>query len=221
MELIVKIISPIKIDKTDLRRRQTRYSEQSGASTIVKVFNLVDGPETLSTPGDILFCEHAVFQEGMNTDPDEFDAILIDCAFDPALAALVEQSPIPTFGPMKATLAILSLLVSKFSFIARSERQIAWLTEVAQNYGHKNLVVSAHALGISYNESRNPKIFDRAMIKEIKASLQDGAEAVVLGSTTMSLDNKVKASAKNIPIFVPGLVALGSLELLWAENLLK
>ncbi len=221
MSFNVKIISPIKIDEADLRRRQLRYSEQAAESTNIKVFNLAEGPETLSNPGDILFCEHAVFQEGMNTDPEVFNAILIDCAFDPALDALVEESPIPIFGPMKATLALLSLTTSKFSFIARSERQIGWLTEVAQKYGYGNLISSARALNISYADSRNTKIFDAAMKQQLEEVLKDGAEAVVLGSTTMALDEGVVESAKGIPIFVPGMVALKTLEVLWNENLLK
>ena len=104
MPLRVKIISPIKIDEADLRRRRIRYGEVAGADTQIEVFNLEDGPTTLDSPGDLLFCDYAVFQEGMRTDPADFDAILIDCAFDPALDALREACPVPTFGPMQATL---------------------------------------------------------------------------------------------------------------------
>ena len=104
MTFRVKIISPIKVDEADLRRRQIRYTEHAGTDTRVQVFNLDEGPTTLDTPGDLLLFEHAVFLEGLNTDPDEFDAILIDCVIDPALEPVREQAPVATFGPMLTTL---------------------------------------------------------------------------------------------------------------------
>lgn len=61
MTFRVKIISPIKIDEADLRRRQIRYTEHAGKGTLVQVFDLEEGPTTLDSPGDLLFCEHAVF----------------------------------------------------------------------------------------------------------------------------------------------------------------
>ena len=75
MTFRVKIISPIKIDAADLRRRRMRYSERAGSNTHIEVFNLTEGPNTLDTLGDLLFCEHAVFQEGVSTSGDDFDAI--------------------------------------------------------------------------------------------------------------------------------------------------
>jgi allantoin racemase len=218
----VKIISPIKIDEADLRRRQMRYGERADRDTQVEVFNLQDGPTTLDSPGDILFCEHAVFQEGMRTNPADFDAILIDCVFDPAVKALREQSPVPTFGPMQATLPLVSLLASRFSYLARAERQLEWLVEVATDYGYGNMLASTRALGITYQASRNPKTFDEAMSRQLKNAIEaDGAQAIVMGSTTMALSNAITEAAGNVPIFLPGMVALNVLEQLWAQGFIK
>ena len=217
----IKIISPIMIDDADLRRRQIRYSEHANQNTKITVFNLIDGPKTLSTPGDILFSEFAIFQEGMATNPKEFDAILIDCAFDPALDELVEQGPVPTFGPMKATLAMMAQVAKKFSFISRSDRQIGWLRETASTYGYENMIASSRALSITYEQSRSPKTFDKAMKKQLNRVVADGAEAVVMGSTTMALSKEVIESAQGLPIFLPGMVAVSAMEALWADGLIR
>jgi len=222
MAFRVKIISPIKIDEADLRRRQMRYGERAGPDTEIEVVNLQDGPTTLDSPGDILFCEHAVFQEGMNTSPNDFDAILIDCVFDPAVKALREQSHVPTFGPMHATLPLVSLVASRFSYIARAERQLDWLVDVAEEYGYSEMLASTRALGITYQESRNPKTFDDAMTRQIRLAIEeDGAQAIVMGSTTMALSDAILASAGKIPIFLPGMVALNVLEQLWAQGFIS
>ncbi len=192
MTFRVKIISPIKVDEADLRRRQIRYTEHAGTDTRVQVFNLDEGPTTLDTPGDLLFCEHAVFLEGMNTDPDEFDAILIDCVFDPALEPLREEAPVATFGPMLTTMPLVGIVASQFSYVARAERQTQWLAEIAAKYGYGDQLASSRALGISYQESRKPQVFDDAMSRQLKGAISDdGAQAVVMGSTTMSLSDDV------------------------------
>ena len=222
MTFRVKIISPIKIDEADLRRRRIRYGEHAGENTEIEAFNLPEGPTNLSTPGDILFCEHAVFQEGMRTEGKDFDAILIDCVFDPALFALREQCPVPTFGPMLATLPLVLLVANKFSFVARAERQTLWLAELAKKYGYQDKMVSARALNISYQESRKPKIFDESMVEQLnKAVTEDGAEAIVMGSTTMALADKVSQAAEGAPLFLPGMVALRAMEGLWSDGLIS
>lgn len=222
MSFRVKIISPLKVDEADLRRRQMRYREHAGPDTEVTVFNLPEGPATLDTPGDILFCEHAVFQAGMQMDPAAFDAILIDCVFDPAVSALREQCPVPVFGPMKATLPLATLVADKFSYIARAKRQTQWLAEMAHKYGYADRMASARFLGISYEESRNPHTFDDAMVRQLRRVIdEDGARAVVMGSTTMALSDRVKEAAGNVPLFMPGMAALRVMEHLWADGLLK
>ena len=221
MSMRVKIISPIKIDAADLRRRQLRYSEHAGEDTRVQVYNLEDGPLTLDSAGDLLFCEHAVYLEGMNTDPNEYDAILIDCVFDPALEALREQAPVAVFGPMLTTLPMVQTVADRFSYIARAERQTQWLEEVAGKYGYADSIASARALGISYAESRQPTVFDGAMSQKLRKVIdEDGAQAVVMGSTTMALSDEVRKSAGAVPIFLPGMVALRAMEGLWSDGLL-
>jgi allantoin racemase len=221
MPFRVKIISPIKIDEADLRRRRMRYGEYAGPDTQIEVFNLTDGPTTLDTRGDMLFCEHAVFQEGLHTSPEDFDAILIDCVFDPALIALREECHVPAFGPMRVTLPLVMQVANSFSYVARAERQTLWLSELAAEYGYVDQLVSARALGITYQESRNPTTFDNAMSRQLDHVInQDGAEAIVMGSTTMAISDRVAEAARGVPLFLPGMVALRAMELLWADNLL-
>lgn len=222
MKFKVKIISPIKIDEVDLRRRQMRYQGHAGPDTITEVFNLPEGPATLDSPGDLLFCEHAVFQEGIKTDPGDFDAILIDCVFDPAVDALREQCDVPTFGPMRITLPLVIQVADKFSYVARAERQTQWLAEIAARYGYGERLASARALKISYQDSRSPKIFDEAMGRNLKLAVQeDGAEAIVMGSTTMAISDEVVAAAEGAPLFLPGMVALRVMESLWSDELIR
>ena len=61
---------------------------------------------------------------------------------------------------------------------------------------------------------------DEAMSKQLKIVVQDGAEAIVMGSTTMALQDEVVAAAQGVPLLLPGMVGLRALEFLWREGML-
>jgi Asp/Glu/hydantoin racemase len=47
----------------------------------------------------------------------------------------------------------------------------------------------------------------------------DGAEAILFGSTTMAIDESIRAAADDVPLFMPGMVALGVMQQLWRDGL--
>jgi allantoin racemase len=222
MAFRVKIVSPIKIDEADLKRRQVRYGEAAGPGTHIEVFNLPEGPTTLDTVADLVFCEYAVFQQGANTRADKFDAILIDCVFDPAVDSLRGHTGLPTFGPMRTTLSLVPLVAKTFSVIARSEKQCELLTDLLKRYGYGDALASTRALGISYAEARKSEVFTQAMKHQIKNAIDnDGARAIVMGSTTMALSDELIQAANGVPLFMPGMFTLRVMESMWNEGLLR
>lgn len=220
MPFRVKIISPLQASQDDLARRQRRYSQQASSDTQVIVENLPGGPAALNTSGDVLASAAAIFQQGRDTSSDDTDAILIDCVFDPAVEELREATSLPTFGPTRLTLPLINLVSPNFSIIARTERQCQLLAETVTGYGFGNDLCSLRALGISYEEAKQPKIFSRVMLERLEeAVVRDGAGAIMFGSTTMALTDDMRARAQGAPLFMPGMVALRLIEQLWFHGL--
>ena len=114
MTFRVKIISPLEATEADLARRQSRYAEQARPDTHLLVENLHGGPASLNTAGDVLASAAAIYHQGKSTSADEYDAILIDCVFDPAVEELREATGLPTFGPTNVTLPFIPLVASKY-----------------------------------------------------------------------------------------------------------
>ncbi len=220
MNFRVKIISPLNATKTDLARRQQRYSQAANANSQVVVKNLAGGPTALNSSGDVLSSAAAIFEQGLNTSPQEYDAILIDCVFDPAVGELMEATGLPTFGPTRVTLPLISLAASQFSIIARSQRQCELLAEMVEQYGYGKYLCSTRALDISYEEAKQPEIFNRIMAARLMEAVEkDAAQAVMFGSTTMALTADMREAAQGKPLFMPGLVALNVMEQLWFNDL--
>jgi allantoin racemase len=220
MTFRVKIISPLEATEADLARRQRRYSEQARPDTHLFVENLHDGPPALNTAGDVLASAAAIYQQGKSTPTKDYDAILIDCVFDPAVEELQEATGLPTFGPTRLTLPLIPLVAANFSIIARSQRQCELLAHTVADYGYGNQLCSLRALGISYEEAKQEDIFKRVMLERLEEAVAaDGAGAIMFGSTTMALTGEMRIATGGAPLFMPGMVALGVMEQLWHGRL--
>jgi allantoin racemase len=216
----VTIISPLQAAAADLARRQRRYGEHAGPGTVVTVVNLEDGPPALDTSGDVLRSGYAILRQGIATATGEVDAILVDCVFDPAVDELEEATGIPTFGPTRTTLPLIPLVASSFSIVARGARQAELLAATVERYGHGARLRSTRALGLAYEEAKRPEVFGVAMCDALRRVVaEDGAGAVLLGSTTMAITPDMVAAAGGVPLFMPGLVALRVMEQLWCDGL--
>lgn len=220
MPFRVKIISPLKATEADLARRQRRYGDHAQPGTVVTVINLEEGPASLDTSGDVLQSGYAIFRRGIATKPEDVDAILIDCVFDPAVVELEEATGIPTFGPTRTTLPLVLLMAPSFSIVARAPRQCDLLAATVERYGFGARVKSVRPLGLSYEEAKRPDVFGAAMCEALRrVAEEDGARAVVFGSTTMAVTGDMITAARGLPLFMPGLVALRVMEHLWRDGL--
>lgn len=221
MAFRIRIISPIKIDEADLYRRQSRYNERAGPDTQVVVSNLSEGPLTLEDRGDIAYSEYRIYHEGLSTSPADFDAVLIDCVFDPAVRALQDKLKIPVFGPLRLVVPLLAQIASKWAIISRTEKQSELMAELVETYGFGARLVSHRGLDITYTEARNAEVFESAMTRAIERAVQqEGARAILMGSTTMAITPRMRDAASDVPIVMPGMAALGILESMWHDGLI-
>lgn len=220
MTLRLKIVSPLKATEDDLARRQRRYSRHAGPHTQIQVENLEGGPAALNSSGDVLASAAAIYRQAVDSPAEAWDAILIDCVFDPAVDEIGEATGIPTFGPTRTTLPLIPLVADNFAIIARTRRQCELLADLVAGQGYVDYLRSLHALDISYEEAKQPAIFERVMVDRLRAAVtEEGAGAIMFGSTTMAISVEMRAAAAGVPLFMPGMVALRVIEQLWQDGL--
>ncbi len=218
MRFRVKIIPPIQVTERDFQRRQRRYQERAARDTEISVCELPDGPAMLYTPDDLAHCDAAVLREGRETMAEQADAILLDCIFDPAVEALRAETGLPVFGPLQTTLPLVSLVASQFAVIAALECHCEPLVDLIRRYGYGEQLVAVRSLGESYPATADDYV--RAMQEQLAAVRQAGAEAVVMGSTTMAVREEIRVAADGMPLFLTGMVTLGVMESMWRDGLL-
>ena len=215
MGIRVKIITPLQVDDVDLKRRKRRYGERASDDTEIEVVGLSTGPCALETSADLAASDDAVYEEGIKIGPNECDAVLIDCIFDPAVDRLRAVLPMPVFGPLRTTLPLLALVAPRFGIIARGKDHGALFTELVDRYDHSDQLIVVRPLALPYAEARAPERFGAVLRKQLKLIVEDdGAQAVVMGSTTTALAPDVAAAGGDVPLFLTGSITLGIMEVL-------
>lgn len=218
--LRVTIVTPLRATEADLARRQRRYGAQARPDTAVTLVNLDGGPPALETAGDIEASAEAIARQMRIGPAADCDAILVDCVYDPAVDAVRDATGVPTFGPTRLTLPLVAAVAQRFSIVSRTEGLASLLAELAAQYGHGTGLASLRTLGLSYEEGKDPARFEAAMCAALRrVAREDGAEAVVLGSTTMAVTDAMRDAAGGLPLFMPGMVALRVVEHLWQDGL--
>ncbi len=218
MPFRVKIIPPIQVTERDLQRRQRRYQARAAPETQITVCDLPEGPAMLYTQDDLAHCDEAVLQAGVGTTAERADAMLVDCIFDPSVEALQAETGLPTFGPLQTTLPLMSLVADRFAIIAALECHCEPLVDIVQRYGYRESLVAVRSLGESYPATVDDYVTSMQM--QLAAARQAGAEAVIMGSTTMSVREEIRDAAGGMPLFLTGMVTLGVMESMWRDGLL-
>ena len=212
MTVAVKIITPVRCDAADLSRRTARYAMAAGPGARIEVFNIPGGPQRLACAADLAASDAAAFEVGMDTRPEDFDAILFDCVFDAGLGPLRRTAAIPVFGPLSFTLAALPQLAQRFSMIVRTAAHRELLLA---SPGHLDAGGSFHRielLGLTDDASRDPGSYDAAMVPLVtRLAAEDPRQAVILGSTTMDITPAIRVAAGRMPLLHPSLFALDAI----------
>lgn len=212
MTVAVKIITPVRCDAADLSRRTARYAEAAGPQARIEVFNIPGGPQRLACEADLACSDAAAFEVGMDTRPEDFDAILFDCVFDTGLGPLREAAPVPVFGPLSFTLSVLPQIAQRFSMIVRTAAHRELLLASPRHLDAGGALHRIELLGLSDDASRDRGNYDAAMVPLVaRLAEEDPRQAVILGSTTMDITPAIRAAAGRMPLLHPSLFALDAI----------
>jgi len=126
-------------------------------------------------------------EKGIKAQSEGFDAVVINCAMNPAMEGLRELLDIPVVGAGLAVVHVASMLGDTFSIIDTGQQHWPYLRRVVANAGLLNKLTSVRALNLTVSElSGDPDTISNRIVEEaIKAVEKDGAHVIVFGCTGM------------------------------------
>ena len=160
-----------------------------------------------------------VLEAGARAEEEGYHAVCINSMSDSGLNALRSRLTIPVVGPGRASFYLAADLGRRFSVITMCPRW-NWIYEkLAAETGLGSRLASIRNIDTRPDTAellagKEEIVFAKLEIAARKAIDEDGADILILGSTTMHQSHSWLAPRLEVPLLNPGLVAFKQCEML-------
>lgn len=168
---------------------------------------------------DMALMEQAVIAAGLRAEEEGFAAVCINTVSDSGLAALRSRLSIPVLAPAQSAFHLACSLGHKFSVLSMWPRWFPLYRKALRDYGLEGRLASLRSIDVRPDseallQGKEDVVFGKLLEAAQSAIRDDGADVLVLGSTTMHQAHAFLAEHLPVPVLNPGVVAYKLCELL-------
>ncbi len=177
------------------------------------------GAALLDSPYEATLGDMWVLEAGARAEEEGYAAVCINSMSDSGLNALRSRLTIPVVGPGRASFYLAADLGKRFSVLTMWPRW-HWIYEkLALETGLGSRLASIRDIDTRPDTAellagKEDIVFAKLEIAARKAIDEDGADVLILGSTTMHQSHSWLAPRLEVPLLNPGLVAFKQCEML-------
>jgi allantoin racemase len=221
----VEVIVPIPRDSAGVAARAAQLPAHLVSPGFAPEFVAVPWGAALGDSyHDMRLMDWTVFQTGIDAEREGYAAVLIDTVSDSGLRALRSALSIPVVGPGEAAFATAMMLGKRFTVLTMWPQWFPLYEKTLTEYGWWERVASLRSIETRPDVTellagKEEVIFAKLKAEAEAAIAEDGADAIVLGSTTMHQSAQWLAANLPVPVINPGQVAWKQLELPVAPGL--
>lgn len=171
-----------------------------------------DGATLVDSYADIELMDMFVYEAGLRAARDGVDAICINTTSDSAVNALRSRLDIPVIGPGSSCMHLACLLGHKFSIITMWDRWKLLYKRTLDAEGLWHRVASIRATDTDPDPQKllagkESEVFPKIERACRQAIEEDGADVIIIGSTTMHRVHRYLLDRLDVPVLNPGQVA--------------
>ncbi len=209
--LRVKAIAPLRLDETEMVRRQARYSALAGPEMEIVLFNLEgkNAPLRFDSFEEIEASERLTWEEISRTDPERFDAVLPDCVLDPGLDKAAD-APVPAYGILRLAAGHLHSLGRPYAAVTRNDVIGQVLEEKVAGYGFSSVLMGREVLDIDFCFVSEGAGWNEAMAPVARKLADRGVTALLNGCSAVDIENR---TLEGVAVIDPTEMALAVLGL--------
>ena len=206
----VLVIVPFPMSADNLLLRQAQTQGMAFGPGVEFVFRPVKaGPVNYSSHHDFVLADVANFEAGCRAQAEGFDAVCIDTMSDSGVAALRSVLDIPVFGPGRVSMLTALMLGDRFSILTMASRWKPLYKKALDELGLHHKCASVRAIEVPPDNQallsgKEDEVFPLLEAAGRKAIEHDGAEVLILGSTTMHQAHAWLAARLPVPVINPG-----------------
>lgn len=216
----IKIIVPFPLDEAGVKNREAGIPEkQIHSQFTVKFVPVKNSCSWMDSYYDDLIADLCILEEGLKAEEEGYDGVGIDTMSDSGLYALRSRLKIPVVAPSVVTMHLAGMLGHKFSVITLWERWVHLYEKTVKEYKLTEKCASLRHIGEVPNLSqlltgKEERISKKLEAEALKAINEDGADVIILGSTTMHQSSKYLSENLPVPVLNPGVVSYKICEML-------
>ena len=206
----VKIIVPIPMDAAGVENRASQLPAERIRDGYEVEFVAVNWGAALGDSYyDTMLMDMSVFEAGLKAEEEGFDAVCIDTVSDSGLYALRSRLNIPVFGPGQAAAHAACMLGHKFSIVTMWDEWFHLYKKILTEYKLEARCASLRSIKTRPDlaellAGKEDVIFQKLEDASRQAIEEDGADVIVLGSTTMHQSHAHLESVLPVPVINPG-----------------
>ncbi|MBE0582849.1 MAG: hydrogenase expression protein HupH [Desulfofustis sp.] len=205
----VLVVVPFAFDDTGVANREAQLqSVKLGPDIDFHYRPVKAGPDFYDSYHDWLLADVSIFEAGMTAQEEGYDAVCIDTMSDSGMNALRSVLDIPVIGPGRTSYHMALMLGNKFAVLTQWDPWINLYKKGLQEYGLADKCASIRSINVPPDVKnllggKEEVIFPQLLEAGLRC-VEDGADVICLGSTTMHQSHAYLAKNLPVPVINPG-----------------
>ena len=216
----IKMIVPVPVPSAALDAFASQIPKHMLGNNTQVVFDCAArGEGALGSLFEGAVADAFCIEAGAKAEAEGFDALCINSMSDSGVAALRSRLTIPVVGTAQATYHVACQLGRRFSILSMWDRW-DWLYEkVLREQGLEDRLASIRSINVRPDTAellagKEDTVFPALLEAAHLALNQDGADVLILGSTTMHGSHLFLSGELDVPVLNPGLIGFKTCEMM-------
>lgn len=216
----IKFIIPFPFDDEGIANRAAQIPQELlGPDTTVECVPVRNSATFVTDYYEAMLFDVYITEAGLRAEAEGYDAVIMDTVSDSGLYALRSRLTIPVIGPGLVSYAVAIMLGKRFSIVTMWDRWRHLYEKNLDLYHLWEKCASVRAVNIPPDvealfAGKEEEMFERLTAEARAAIEEDGADVILLGSTTMHQAGDYMARNLPCPVINPGPVGIKMAETL-------
>lgn len=206
----ILVIVPFPMSEENLQSRRDQLNAISLSGAFSYTFRPVRAaPRNYISAADMALADLSVLEAGLDAEKEGFAAVCIDTMSDSGLAALRSVLSIPVIGPGQTSMLAALAMGKRFSIVTMWKKWRHLYDKTVDDLGIRPALASIRSIDVAPDNQallggKENEIFPLLEAAAKAAIEEDGAEVIILGSTTMHQSHAYLADCLDVPVINPG-----------------
>jgi allantoin racemase len=210
----IKYIVPFPFDEAGVANRAAQVPREIlDPDTDVECIPVRNSAVLVDSYYEDLLFDMYITEAGLHAEEEGYDAVVMDTVSDSGLYALRSRLSIPVVGPGLVSYCVAAMLGKKFSIVTMWDKWVHLYEKNLDTYRLWSKCASVRAVNIPPDvealfAGKEQEMFEKLTAEARRAIAEDGADVILLGSTTMHQAGRYMNDNLPVPVINPGPVAI-------------